>query len=138
MNNNIRFSLKKIVTKQFATLKETFGEDIILEIGLKISLNLKDNSVIVSFLVTYKEDELVILIIEVSCSFQIENEDLDLLKNESQIIFPKNFISHLVLITIGTTRGVLHSKTENTHYNKLILPTLSISELVKEDIKFDI
>ena len=35
---------------------------------------------------------------------------------------------------MGTLRGVLHAKVENTPYNMFILPTINVTELVKEDI----
>ena len=38
------------------------------------------------------------------------------------------------MLTIGTARGVLHSKTENTPYNKYLLPTLNVSDLVNNDL----
>ena len=59
-------------------------------------------------------------------------------KEKKELIVPKGFISHLVMISIGTTRGVLHSKTENTIYNKFLLPTINVNELIKEDVKFNI
>lgn len=40
------------------------------------------------------------------------------------------------MLTIGTTRGVLHSKTENTPFNSFLLPTLNVMELVKKDVVF--
>lgn len=42
------------------------------------------------------------------------------------------------MLTIGTTKGVLHSKTENTTFNHFVLPTLNGNELVKNDVVFDI
>ena len=43
-----------------------------------------------------------------------------------------NFIRHLSAISIGTARGILHAKTENTAYNKYFLPTININELVSK------
>lgn len=54
----------------------------------------------------------------------------------SELTIPKNFISHLVMLSIGSTRGVLHAKTENTMFNKFLLPTINVNELIKEDMKF--
>ena len=42
------------------------------------------------------------------------------------------------MLTIGTTRGVLHSKTENTPFNSFLLPTLNVNELVKKDVVFKV
>ena len=42
---------------------------------------------------------------------------------------------HLVLLTIGTLRGVLHCKTENTEFEDLKLPTINVNELIPNDIE---
>ena len=47
-------------------------------------------------------------------------------------------MKHLSVITVGTARGVLHAKTENTPFNKFVLPTINVTELVKEDVSFDL
>ena len=52
------------------------------------------------------------------------------------VSFPKGFMAHLAVITVGTTRGVLHAKTENSKFNKYFLPTINVNELVKNDISF--
>lgn len=40
------------------------------------------------------------------------------------------------MITVGTARGVMHSKTDGTEFNKFLLPTLSIDDLVSKDAEF--
>ena len=35
-------------------------------------------------------------------------------------------------MTIGTTRGILHAKTEGTCFNKYVLPTINVTEIIKE------
>ena len=35
-----------------------------------------------------------------------------LLKKKTEMKFPKGFVAHLAMITVGTLRGVLHTKTE--------------------------
>jgi hypothetical protein len=38
------------------------------------------------------------------------------------------------MLCVGTLRGVLHAKTENSVYNKFYLPTINVNDLVKTDI----
>jgi len=52
-------------------------------------------------------------------------------------VIPKGFLTHLTVLTIGTARGVLHTKLEKTGFEKYLLPTLNISDLIKEDMTFD-
>jgi len=73
------------------------------------------------------------LIIEVSCEFDISSEFWKEFDNKDKVRIPKGFMAHLAMITVGTTRGILHSKTENTKFNEFILPTLNITEMITED-----
>ncbi len=50
---------------------------------------------------------------------------------------PKDFMRQLLVITIGTARGVLHTKTENTPFNRFLLPILDATNLIKEDVELD-
>jgi hypothetical protein len=47
-------------------------------------------------------------------------------------------MSHFGVITVGTARGVLHSKTDGSIFNDLILPTINLTEIIKDDIIFDL
>jgi hypothetical protein len=40
------------------------------------------------------------------------------------------------MLTIGTSRGILHAKTEGTEFNKFILPTINVNQLVEKDAEF--
>jgi hypothetical protein len=41
------------------------------------------------------------------------------------------------MITVGTCRGILHAKTENTKFNQFLIPTINVAELIKEDSVFE-
>jgi hypothetical protein len=47
-------------------------------------------------------------------------------------------MTHLTMITVSSVRGVLHAKTEGTIFNKYLLPTLDVTEMVKEDVEFSL
>jgi hypothetical protein len=72
--------------------------------------------------------------IRISGFFKIEYSTWEDFKNNKNLIFPKDFVAHMATITVGTSRGVLNNKTENTKSNELILPTLNVGEMVVEDI----
>jgi hypothetical protein len=57
---------------------------------------------------------------------------------EGKITFPQNFVCHMAMLTVGTSRGILHSKTENTIFNSYILPTTNVKEIISSDVWFDI
>jgi hypothetical protein len=41
------------------------------------------------------------------------------------------------MLTIGTTRGVLHAKTEHTLFNQYLLPTINVNDIVKEAVEIE-
>ena len=60
-----------------------------------------------------------------------------MLEQESNLLkVPKGFLSHLAVLTIGTTRGILHAKTEGNCFNKYVLPAINVTEIIKEDAIF--
>ncbi len=140
--NQVGFSLSKITTEQFAMLDVDI--DKTKEIGLNtqigFGLDKKNKLFIVTALFKFLQESNPFLIIEVACHFRISNQAWDsiLSSNDKSITFSKDFASHLLVITVGTTRGVLHAKTENTKFNEFLLPTVNVNSLIKEDIRLEL
>ena len=140
--NKIGFALKKITTEQFAIIDSAYkeGDLVDLKAGLRFGVNFENNIISVIFSTNLIQKKSPFLIVEVGCHFNITNEAWLSFYNDTktELIVPRGFIGHLVMLTIGTTRGVLHSKTENTPFNSFLLPTLNVNELVKKDVVFKI
>ncbi len=138
--NKIGFKLEKINTEQFAIIESSYDEcndDIGLEANVKFGTSTEDSAVISIIKFQFEQKEKPFLIIEVSCEFSIEEDKWGEFSNGKTIDIPKGFLAHLAMITVGTTRGVLHSKTDNTKFNEFILPTLNVSEMITEDGAFE-
>lgn len=136
----IQFNLKKINTEQFAIIEDAYDsqvKDINLEAHVTFGIASKSASIISSIKFQFKQNEKIFLLIEVSCEFGVEKNKWNEFCKKDKIIIPQDFLSHLATITIGTTRGVLHSKTTNTKFNDFILPTMDITKIVTEDGEFD-
>jgi hypothetical protein len=140
--NKIGFALKKITTEQFAIIESSYKEGDLVELkaGLRFGINFDNKIISVIFSISLIQEKAPFLVIEVGCHFNITAEAWDGFYNESktELVVPRGFIGHLVMLTIGTTRGVLHSKTENTPFNSFLLPTLNVNELVKKDVVFKV
>jgi hypothetical protein len=82
------------------------------------------------------EIDRLFLTIEVSCHFILNEHSWNILqeKEHGTIKLPKGFSYHLVGITIGTTRGILHTKTENTPFNKYLVGLFNIQDVFSEDV----
>jgi len=138
-NLKIGFALHSIRTEQFATIEDSFDREG--EINLSTGLNFafeKDLKMIAVFTkFEFESNAKPFLIVETSCHFNINPDAWQMFGNEDtgNVVIPKNFMQHLTMIAIGTARGVLHAKTENTEFNSLILPTINATELVQEDVE---
>ena len=136
---SIGFQLIKITTEQFAIILDAFNKNdtnIEMSIGLKFGLDNKKR-IIASFIkVQFEQNKKAFIVLEVANHFNIEKDAWNSFdKTEKNIIIPKGFASHLVMLTIGTLRGVLHCKTENTEFNNFILPTINVTEIIKNDVE---
>lgn len=137
IKDNFSFMMKQIVTNQFAVIDEAYKEETpcTLSIELKFGVSRDNRSVACNIIFKIKSEQSVFLIIEVTCHFEVENESWDKFKeSDGRVILSKDFLSFLAMHTVGTTRGILHSKTEGTKYNQFILPPVNVTELIKEDL----
>ena len=138
--NTIGFTLLALKTEQFATFGENFTEsnksNLTTELEFKINKEHKQISVFSTF--TFEQEKKAFIKIQVSCQFGIQPESWVQFSNDSKITFPKAFIEHISMITIGSLRGVLHVKTDNTKFNKFLLPTIDVTSLVTKDVEFSL
>lgn len=137
---NINFSLLKVKTEQFVIFEENFNKNKVVNLNTDLSfgLNSKDKIFLVTPKYTFENNGKPFMAIQISCFFKIDDTTWESFIKKNQIIFPKDFVSHMAMITVGTSRGVLHTKTEGTIFNDYILPFLNVAEMVAEDIFFDI
>jgi len=135
----VTFGLRKISTEQFAIIENAFDkgkENIEFGNALRFGFNIEKRIVTVFLSVTFNQDKRPFLILEIGCFFEIIKEHWDKLYNTDlgELKLPIELARHLVMLSMGTLRGVLHAKVENTPYNMFILPTINVTELVTEDI----
>jgi len=142
MSDKIGFSLKKVTTEQFAIIESAFsdGEDVQFSVNSKYGINEKDKMVAVFVSPAFYQNKTPFLVLEIACHFKIVEEAWNdfMNKDKTKITLPVGFIRHLIMLTIGTARGVLHSKTENTTFNDFLLPTINVTDIVKAGVAFDL
>lgn len=140
-NNPIGFQLVGIRTDQFAIVDELFDISKPLGIEVNFSVAKTDDQKVVSVMLRsrFLESERVVMILDCSCHFKIKDESWSqfLAPEGNVLVLPKAFITHLAVITVGTARGILHSKTEGTKFNGHILPTLNLTEIFTTDAKVE-
>jgi hypothetical protein len=135
----VGFALQGIKTEQFAIIEEDFTskKEIGLGTELQFKLDQKNKQIGVFLGFEFMQGKKVFLKVKVSCHFKIEIDSWEEFIQQDKVVVPKGFLAHLAMITTGTTRGVLFAKTEATQFSKFIVPTLNVSEMIKEDASFD-
>lgn len=138
--NKIGFKLVNITTEQFATFEVDLNCEPQIDLSTEIGTGIGDDEGILGIMAkfTFKANNQPFIVIEGACHFEIKQDMWIGMKKDNKIIFPKAFIQHLAVITVGTTRGILHAKTENTDFNRYHIPTVNVAELINEDSEFDI
>ncbi|KVV16185.1 hypothetical protein [Flavobacterium sp. TAB 87] len=135
---SVGFVLAAIKTEQFALFEENFSQkkttDITTSLEFKINLEEKLIGVFAAF--SFEQAKKVFIKIQVSCHFNIDTDSWSSFLQDEIIVVPQSFIAHLTMLTIGTSRGILHTKTEGTEFNKFILPTINVKSLVDKDAEF--
>ena len=136
-NKNVRFAFIKINTDQFAIIDGIFKNqsNVEFKFGLQFGANRDTELLSVKVLIQYAVEDKDFLIFEASCMFKIDSEDWKNLLTDNEIVVPKGIMTHLAVLTIGTVRGIFHSKTEGTNYNGFIIPTINVTELILEDVR---
>lgn len=138
---SISFALTSITTEEFAIIEENFnGELTNVEISTDLEFGIQKENNLLAIFVKNKVLQLgqPFVILKSGCHFQIEPESFEKCYDEatSHYRFPKGFMTHLAVLSVGTARGILHAKTAGTPYNQFFLPTLNLTEMIKTDIEF--
>lgn len=131
--NSIAFELRQIETNQFATFGDgkSNPDQLTEQVQFSFGAILEEQIIACIFTYTLKMDEQPFLMIELTCSFYVAekywNKLLDLKKQE--LVLPKSFAQHVANITVGTARGVLHTKTERTLFNQYPVALINLEEI---------
>lgn len=135
--DQVRFALRGISVEQFAMIFEPDDLDkVSFNISLTIKSNYADRAIAFNLTINYTEEDRTFLQLENTCHFLINEEDWERLSagNTEDVKLQKRAVANLFSIAIGTTRGILHAKTENTAYNRFYLPLLNATEMINESV----
>lgn len=134
----IKFNLIKVTTEQFAVLDiPSEDQKIIFNSSFKFGLSFDSKRVGVFTNFSYLAENIPFLLLESGCHFTIADDYWEKISNNEtkSVLLPKGFVSHLLMLSVGTARGILHAKTENTPYNEFLIPLINVADAVKNDIE---
>lgn len=137
---NIGFALRDISIEQFAIVEASFnkGEKVGLKADVKFGLDEEHKIVSTLFKVNFLQNDAPFLILAVECFFGINESAWETFLKDKTLTIPQGFAAHLAMLTVGTARGVLYTKTEKTEFRKFLLPTINVNELIRQDIVFEL
>ncbi|MFC2125815.1 hypothetical protein ACFLU5_13490 [Bacteroidota bacterium] len=136
----IAFHLLHISTPQFAIIEDVYQKDCEtgIEAGVGVMANEKDNKVGIEFGVSFICKKNPFVKLSVQCEFGVDKNSFDSFKNnENKLVIPVGFCQHLAMLSAGTARGILFEKLKDTQFKDFILPTIDITQLLKEDIELE-
>ncbi len=139
-SKGVGFSFVDIATKQFAIIAENYkaGNKITYSATTDLRLDEEKKIVEVFLEISLKQRKGVFMICQIACYFSIEQDAWDKFSqpDDNVIVLPKHFATHLVVLAIGTIRGILYVKTEDTALNGFVLSTLNVTKMIKKDVVF--
>jgi len=139
-NSIFTFHLKRIVTNQFGTFSDNspFDKELNISAGLTFSTTAQLKIISCAFQYQMLAADHPYILLEITCEFGIRESSWTQLTNSGKLVLPVGFEKHIGVITTGTTRVVLHAKTESTLFNQYPMPLINIHQILKEDIIFEI
>lgn len=132
----IPFRIRQIKTQQFAMFPDLLvnGKDVSIQSEFNFGVNREITDLFCNTKLSYIQEENLLLTIEVLCFFTISPEGSNQLLQRGCI--EVDFLRYLATIAIGTVRGIIHTKTENTALNPIVLPPINLVEAIKDDFVF--
>ena len=136
----IPFQLVDISTEQFASFPDDFSHEdkkLAIDFGTDFKIDAAQHIVGVFTKFKFLQNEKLILLLECACSFVLAEEYWNAQTESDKIVLPEDLLTHLLVLAVGTARGIIHAKKPK-ELAELLLPTLNITEVVQENISFSL
>lgn len=132
----IPFRIRQIKTQQFAMFPDLLvnGKEVTVDSEFNFGVNTEVKNILCVTKLSYRQDENLLLTTEVHCIFDIREDGVNQLKEQGRV--GVDFLRYLATIATGTVRGIVHTKTENTVLNSVVVPPINLVEAIKEDFVF--
>ena len=138
---SVFFDLRRIQTTQYS-IDEDYNlikDPVELDTNLRFAANKEKRMIAVFSKFMFKQNQIPFIQIELMCEFQIREDSWDnLLDKETLLIrLPQGVAAHLTMLTIGSTRGALHTRTEGSDFNRFMIPLIDVNKILDKDIEIE-
>ena len=132
----IPFRIRQIKTQQFAMFPDLLvnGKEVTVDSEFSFGVNAEVKNILCVTKLSYRQNDNLLLTTEVHCVFDIQEDGANQLKEQGRVVV--DFLRYLATIATGTVRGIIHTKTENTVLNSVVVPPINLVEAIKEDFVF--
>lgn len=144
MMKPVEFMLVKLSTDQFALLRDMYIPDAPVGVYTQLSFGADEKEMIVAVSASFRfesdDKKVPFIILETKAYFHIKPDSWESMYNAetNTLSLEKGFTRHLSVIVVGTSRGILHTRTEGTDLTHVILPLINVEEILKEDVVINI
>lgn len=130
---NIPYRIEKIETKQFALFPESLSSGSEVNISTNFTFSVSSDISHIRCISTYKyeQKDALLLVLELATYFGIAPEGISQIKEAGKI--DVEFLRYMATIAVGTARGVIHSQSQGTQLNALVLPPINLIPVITED-----
>ncbi len=137
----IPFRLASITTEEYAIFKENYkleNDNIGIEFGVDIQSNYKKHRIGVFTSFVFEQEERPLLLLVCGCHFELTKEYWESQTNNNCLTLESDLLTHFVMPTVGTARGIIHAKKPKW-LKDFLLPTINISKIIGDDsMTFDL
>lgn len=131
----IEFAMVDMKISQFAIISAPKSISQQYKITIGFSADIKSNTIACSVRLDFISENETYLVLELICFFNISAKSWESLRKDTKIVIPKGLLCHFAMHSVGSARGVLFCKTEDSH--KIILPPINVEEIVENEIEID-
>ena len=129
-----KFNLREISANEW---KEFDAGQLKLTIGFNFNSDVENNIFVVHLMALYtypfQNDDEEIFDSEISVGFEFDNlSDVVEIQKDGGYNIEDNLVSNFLSVTIGTARGVIFTRTQNSFINKFYLPILDIDKILND------
>jgi len=134
MIHSIPYKISHIETTQFAIFPDNYinGQQVLVNTNCGYNVRSDLNQVRNVISVNYTQNEKLLLVVQLTCYYDIAPEGVDSIKAEGKV--PVDFLRYMGSISIGAIRGVIHTKSEGTVLNPVVMPPVNLEEMVQNDL----
>lgn len=131
---SIPYKITRLETRQFAIFPDKFSnsDEVGVNSSYEFSISTDVSLIRCRSSFHYIQEDRVLMILEMSAFFTIAPEGMTEIKTKGMI--PVDFLRYMGTIVVGTARGIIHTKTEGTVLNSIVLPPINLVEIIKEDL----